>query len=407
MEFPRVERTARGPRCLRHEPRYVRSIARTCQAERRQGFDARLIPGDYSTPMNRASSAFLKRLLDSPGPSGFEAAPARVWRKEAEGIADEVRTDVSGNVIAVLNPAGAPRIMFAGHIDEIGLMIVHVDDEGYLFFSGIGGWDAQVLVGQRVAILGRDGPVHGVIGKKAVHLMKSEERDKASKMSDLWIDIGAKNKKDALERVRVGDPAVVSAATLELPNGRLISRSIDNRIGAFVVLEALRHLAKGKSRPKAAVFAVGTTREEIGWTGGGARTSAHGIDPSVAVVVDVIHATDHPSVDKKEHGDVKVGGGPVLSRGSTINPRVFDLLVETADKEKIPYTLSAAPRNTGTDADAIYSALKGIATGLVSVPNRYMHSPNELVDAADLDRAARLLAAFARRVTTRTDFTPS
>lgn len=354
--------------------------------------------------MHKTSLEFLKRLLDSPGPSGFETAPARVWREEAEDVADEVRTDVSGNVIATLNPGGSPRLMFAGHIDEIGLMIIHVDDEGYLYFAGIGGWDAQVLVGQRVHILGRDGPVFGAIGKKAVHLIRSDERDKASKMTDLWIDIGAKDKKDALTRVRVGDSAVLSAETLELPGGRLISRSIDNRIGAFVVLEALRSLKRAK--PKAAVFAVATTREEIGWTGGGARTSAQTIDPLAAVVVDVTHATDHPSVEKKEHGDVQVGGGPVLSRGSSINPRVFELLVETAESEKIPYVLYAAPRDTGTDADAIYSTLRGVATGLVSVPNRYMHSPNELVDTADLAHAAKLLAAFTTRVTPKTDFTP-
>lgn len=354
--------------------------------------------------MRPASLAFLKRLLDSPGPSGFEIAPARLWRAEAETFADDVTADVSGNSVAALHPAGNPRVMLAGHIDEIGLMIVHVDDEGFLYFSTIGGWDAQVLVGQRVLISAKRGLVDGVIGKRAIHLLRTEEREKASKVSDLWIDIGAKNRADALKRIRIGDPAVLACSTIELPNGRIVSRSIDNRIGAFIVLETLRLLSR--RRPKAAVFAVATAQEEIAWTGGGARTSATGLDPSVAVVVDVTHATDHPSVEKKEAGDVKLGGGPVLFRGSAVNPVVFELLVEAAEAEKIPYALAAAPRDTGTDADAIYTSLRGIATGLVSVPNRYMHSPNEMVAVDDLERAARLLEAFTRRLGQDSDFTP-
>jgi endoglucanase len=354
--------------------------------------------------MRPASKTFLHRLLDTPGPSGFESGPARVWRTEAASIGDEVLADRSGNSLAQLGDGTEPRIMLAGHIDEIGLMIVHIDDDGYLYFSTIGGWDPQVLVGQRVQIIGRAGVVDGVIGKRAIHLIKADERDRVSKVTDLWIDIGAKKKRDAQRRVRVGDPAVLATAALELPGGRLVSRSVDNRIGAFVVLEALRLL--GRRRPKASVYAVATTQEEIAWTGGGAKTSAATIDPAVALVVDVTHATDHPHVDKKIHGDVKIGGGPVLSRGSAVNPVVFDLLVEVAEKSKIPYQLQAAPGDTGTDADAIHMVQRGIPTGLVSVPNRYMHSPNEMVDLSDLERAARLLAAFTRRVTAKTDFTP-
>jgi len=354
--------------------------------------------------MRSTSLTFLQRLLDAPGPSGFETAPAKIWRDEAATFADDVSVDVSGNSTAVLHAGGAPRVMFAGHIDEIGLMISHVDDEGFLAFQGIGGWDPQVLVGQRVVIAARGGSVPGVIGRKPIHLLKTEDKEKAIKITDLWIDIGATNQKDALKRVRVGDPAVVAAAALPLPNQRLASRSIDNRIGAFVVLEALRLLRR--PRPKAAVHAVATAQEEIGWFGGGARTSATGLEPAVAIVVDVTHATDHPNADKKEVGDVRLGAGPVLSRGSSVNPVVFELLAETAEREKIPYQLQAAPRDTGTDADAIATAHRGVATGLVSVPNRYMHSPNEMVDLGDLDRAAALLAAFARRVTSRSDFTP-
>jgi len=356
--------------------------------------------------MAENSVAFLKHLLDTPGPSGFETAPARAWREEVKKFADEVTTDVHGNSVGAINPKGKPRLMLAGHIDEIGLQVTHIDDDGYLFFAGIGGWDPQVLVGQRVVLSGKKSPVQGVIGKQAVHLMKREDMDKVSKITDLWIDIGAANKAEALERVRVGDAGVLDAHVQEFPNGRIVSRSIDNRIGAYVVSEALRLVAA--NRPKhAAVFAVATTREEIAWQGGGARTSAVGIDPQVALVVDVTHATDFPGAEKKRVGDHKLGTGPVLSRGSAVNHAVFDLLVECAEAEKIPYTIQAAPHDTGTDADAIYNALKGIPTGLVSVPNRYMHSPNEMVALEDLHRAARLCAAFARRLTPDTSFVPS
>jgi len=355
--------------------------------------------------MTTPSHDFLKRLLDSPGPSGFETAPARVWREEVRTFAEVLRADVHGNSVGVVNAAGSPRLMFAGHIDEIGLQITHIDDDGFCYFAGIGGWDSQVLVGQRVVIVGPAGPVRGVIGKKPPHLMKKEEFDKVTQITDLWIDIGATKRDDALARVHVGDPAVLDAASLDLPGGRLVSRSIDNRIGAYVVAEALRLLAK--DRPAhAAVFAVATTREEIGWTGGGARTSAVGIDPQVALVVDVTHSTDWPGADKKQGGDLKLGTGPVFSRGSAVSSVVFDLLVRCAEEERIPYTVQAAPRDTGTDADAIHNASRGIPTGLVSVPNRYMHSPNEMVAMEDVERVARLLAVFARRLTPDTHFIP-
>ncbi|HEX2451111.1 MAG TPA: M42 family metallopeptidase [Gemmatimonadales bacterium] len=355
--------------------------------------------------MNDRSLTFLKSLLDTPGPSGFESAPARVWRAEAETFADLVQADVGGNSLATINPSGAPRVMFAGHIDEIGLMVVHIDDEGYVHFDPIGGWDNQVFVGQRVTLLGRAGPVPGVIGKRAIHLMEKDDREKVSKPEDLWIDIGAANRADAETRLRVGDAGVLAASVQELPNGRIVSRSLDNRIGAFVVLEALRLLAP--DRPTAQVTAVATTQEEIAYTtGGGARTSAVSLDAQAAVVVDVTHATDYPGIEKKRHGDIRIGGGVVLARGSAVNPAVFDLLASAAEREGIPFTIQAAPKYTGTDADAIYTTHRGIATGLVSVPNRYMHSPNEMVALEDLERAARLLAAFARAVTSETDFVP-
>lgn len=348
---------------------------------------------------------FLKRLLDTPGPSGFEAAAARVWREEAERFADAVDVDVSGNSYATLGAGGAPRVMLAGHVDEIGLMITHIDEDGFLYIDGIGGWDPQVLVGQRVRILTREGEVMGVIGKKPIHLIKPDEREKASKLQDLWIDIGESGRDAVRGRgVRVGDPAVIDARLVELGGDLIASRSIDNRIGAFVVLEALRLLSE--DRPRAEVTAVATAQEEIGYHGGGARTAAYRLEPDVALVVDVTFATDSPGIEKKEHGEHKVGGGPVLTRGSASHPLVFEKLAEVAERENIPYTITASPRFTSTDADAIYLTRSGVATGLISVPNRYMHSPNEVVSLSDLGRAARLIAAFVRELGPETSFLP-
>jgi endoglucanase len=351
------------------------------------------------------SSEFLERLLNTAGPSGFEAGPARVWREEAEGFSQEVWTDVTGNSIASVNPQGNPRVMMAGHIDEIGLQVTHVNEEGFLFFDEIGGWDSQVLVGQRVEVLGRAGSVRGVVGKKPIHLLKKEDRDKGTKTRDLWVDLGASKAEEVAELgVRVGDPMVLDAGMIRLAGDRIASRAVDNRIGAYVVLEALRLLAEDP--PRAAAFAVATVQEEIGYAGGGARSSAFALEPDVALVVDVTFSTDVPDIEKKELGDHRIGGGPVLSRGSANHPVVFERLVEAAEAEGIPHTFQAAPRSTRTDADGIHLVRFGVPTGLVSVPNRYMHSPNEVVSLGDLDRAARLLAAFVRRLEPDTDFRP-
>lgn len=355
--------------------------------------------------MEAGSFDFLKRLLDSPGPSGREARAASVWRAEAERFADRVDADVTGNSIAWVNEGGAPRVMLAGHIDEIGVMITHIDDDGFLYFEGVGGWDPQVLVAQRIRLLTKKGDLVGVIGKKPIHLIKGDEKEKASKITDLWIDIGAKNREAAAERgVRVGDAGVIDASLVELGNGIIASRSIDNRIGAYVVLEALRLLSE--DRPAASVAAVATAQEEIGYFGGGARASAFRIDPQVAIVVDVTFATDAPGVEKKELGDHKLGGGPVIARGAAAHPVVFERLVETAEAEGIDHTITALPKYTSTDADAIYLSRSGVATGLISVPNRYMHSPNEMVAVDDLTQTAKLIAAFVRTLAKDTDFVP-
>ena len=352
--------------------------------------------------LSESSIAFLKRLLDTPAPSGFEGPAAKVWRDEASKFAHKVTTDVAGNTMAEINPGGSPTIMLDGHIDEIGLIVQYIDDEGYVYPSPIGGWDPQVLVGQRIRFQGRGGDVVGVVGKKPIHLMKATDREQASKMTDLWVDIGAANKAEAEERLSVGDPGVIDSKTMDFPNHRIVSRSIDDRIGAFVVLEALRRYAE---KPGAArVVAAATTQEEIAWHGGGALVCTNCINPQMAIVVDVTFATDHPNIEKKELGDHRIGGGPVLSRGAIISPVVFALLRDVADRRNISYSVHAAGRDTSTNADAIHIAREGVATGLVSIPNRYMHSPNELVSLEDVDHTATLLAEACREVNDKTDF---
>lgn len=353
--------------------------------------------------MPEQNLAFLKQLLSTPGPSGDEMAAAKIWRDEARTFADTVSADVRGNSYARLEGTG-PRVLLAGHIDEIGLMISHIDEQGYLFFAPVGGWDAQVLVGQRVRLLGRHGPVIGVIGKKPIHLIESNERSQASKIEQMWIDIGVKNRDEVLAQgLQVGCTGVIDVPLYEFPHGRIVSRSLDNRIGAFTVLEALRLLAQ--SRPTATVVAVATTQEETSLTG--ATTATFAFDPHIAIVVDVTFATDHPDSDRRQYGDVKLGGGPVLSRGAANSPLVYERLLTIAAQEQIPYSLQISPRRTGTDADVIHKGRGGVATGVISIPNRYMHSPNEMVDLADVTYAARLIAAFVHSVHSEDEFVPS
>jgi len=353
--------------------------------------------------LSPSSLAFLKRLLDTPAPSGFESPAAHVWREEASTFADKVTTDVAGNSMAEINPDGSPTIMLDGHIDEIGLIVQYIDDDGFIYPSPIGGWDPQVLIGQRIRFLGRSGDVVGVIGKKPIHLMKASDREQASKITELWVDIGASSRAEAEGRLSVGDPGVIDSKTIDFPNNRIVSRSIDDRIGAFVVLEALRRYAQNPG--SARVVAAATTQEEIAWHGGGALVCTNCINPQMAIVIDVTFATDHPSIEKKEIGDHRIGGGPVLSRGAVISPIVFEMLRNAAERQGIKFSVHAAGRDTSTNADAIHIAREGVATGLVSIPNRYMHSPNELVSLEDVDRTSTLLAEVCRGVSNKTDFT--
>ena len=343
--------------------------------------------------MRDETKAFLRRLLETASPSGFEMDAARVWREEAATFADEVISDPMGNSYVRLRGDG-PVVMIEGHIDEIGVMVTHIDDDGFLWFRPIGGWDDQVLVGQRIRVLGEHGPVVGVIGKKPRHQLSEEDMNKVSKIPSLWIDIGARDADDARSQVAIGDPGVIEQPLLELGDDLIACRGLDNRVGAFVALEALRYLSQGE-RPKADVWAVATSQEEI--TFGGAHTSAFRLDPAVAIAIDVAHATDHPDADVRGNGLCKLGGGPALARGSAIHPGVHRMLVDAARAEGIPYVVEASPRSTGTDADVIAYERAGIACGLVSVPNRYMHSPSETVSYSDLDNCSRVIAAFTRR----------
>ncbi len=348
--------------------------------------------------------AFLERLLEEPGPSGFESRPARVWRSEAAAFADQVWADVHGNSFAALGSDHRPRVMLAGHVDEIGLQVTHVDEDGFLYVDGIGGWDPQVLVGQRVRVLGKDGDVLGVVGKKPIHLLKPEDRKKVTEIRDVWVDLGASSAEEVGDLgVRVGDALVLAPDFLRLAGDRVASRAIDNRVGAYVVLEALRLLSED-SAPHAGAVAVATVQEEIGYSGGGARSSAFALDPDVALVVDVTFSTDVPDANKKELGEHEIGGGPVLSRGSSMHPLVFERLAEVAEAAEIPYSVQAAPRASRTDADGIFLVRSGVPTGLISIPNRYMHSPNEVVSIEDLIRAAQLLAAFVRSLEAESSF---
>jgi putative aminopeptidase FrvX len=347
----------------------------------------------------------LRDLLLARGPSGYETAPARVWRDAASEFA-EVSTDVVGTPRALVAPKhgyenGPRRLLVMGHIDEIGLIVTHIDDDGYLWFREVGGWDAQILVGQRVVLDTSDGPVAGVVGKKPIHLLRDEERKKVAQIRDLHIDIGARDGEQARGLVRVGDVAVIDAQPIELPNGRLTARALDNRLGSFVALEAARLIAEAGGA-QWEVAAVAAAQEET--TFGGSRTSAFALEPNAAIVVDVTHATDAPGIDVKEAGKHELGSGPVITRGSTLNNAVFELLVKAGEAEKIPFTVEASGRATGTDADAVHLSRGGVPTGLVSIPIRYMHSPVELVQLDDVHASARLIAAAALRLTSDSSF---
>jgi putative aminopeptidase FrvX len=352
--------------------------------------------------MDSESKNFLKQLVETPSPSGYEHDVQKLVRERIRPWCDAIRTDVMGNVFGIRNREGTPRIMLAGHCDQIGFIVQYITDEGFLHLEPIGGVDPVVATAQRVSIMTRNGLVPGVIGRKAIHLMDEEDRKKVPKIHDLYIDIGATSKEDAHKLVSIGDAGIFLQPYIELANERAISMAFDNKMGTWIVTETMRLLHGHEFN--ACVIGVSTVQEEIGLRG--ATASAFSSEAEVGIALDVAHGTDTPEIEKKKAGDFHVGRGPMIFRGANINPRVFELLVVAAEGEKIPYQIASAARGTGTDANAMQLSRGGMATGLLSVPLRYMHTPNELLSLRDLADTARLLAAFCANLAQDQDFTP-
>jgi endoglucanase len=352
--------------------------------------------------LEESSKEFLRALLAAPGVSGYEQSVQKIVRAFAEPFADDVRTDVHGNVLATVNPGREPRLLLDGHCDQLGMIVSHVDDAGFLYFQTVGSWDPQQLVGQRVTIWAHDDPIHGVISRKAIHLLNEEEKKAVVQIKDMWIDIGATDRKDAQSVVAIGDPVTVQLGIQELRNGLANAPAMDNRTGVWVVFEALRRAAERGI--DCTLCAASTVQEEIGLRG--AQTAAYGFDPHVAIAVDVTHATDCPTVDKRERGTIDLGKGPVVVRGPNINPHVGERLRTLAEQAGIPHQVAALGRAAPNDSSVLQITRAGVATGLVQIPNRYMHSPVETVALDDLDQTARLLADFACALGPEDSFIP-
>jgi endoglucanase len=352
--------------------------------------------------MDAAPLDFLRRLIETPSPSGYEGRIQEVVRQYVSDFADETSIDLHGNLIAARNPQAPLRVMLAGHCDQIGLIVQYIDAEGFLYLQPIGGWDPQVLIGQELTVWTAGGAVDGVVARKPIHLLSEEERKQVPKLKDLWLDIGAKHKEEASAAVRIGDCVTFKLRLNPMRNQLATAPGMDDKTGLWVVIEALRRTQSNAL--SCALFAVSTVQEEIGLRG--AKTSAFSIDPQVGIAVDVTHATDCPTIEKKQEGDVALGKGPVIYRGPNMNPVVVERLIDTAQAGSIDYQLAASGRATGTDANSMQINRGGMATGLVSIPNRYMHSPVEMVSLDDLDRAADLLANFALRLGGSEDFAP-
>ncbi len=345
---------------------------------------------DYHAPV------FLTDLLRAKSPSGAEAQAQAVYDEHVKPHADDYDNDALGNRLATLNTKGGPTVMFSGHMDELGLIITYVNKDGFIYFDTIGGHDRIMIPGRRIIIQTARGAVKGVTGKRAIHLMDEGDRKKVPEIHEIWIDIGAKTKAEALKRVAIGDVATYDHE-FELIHGSIgTARAFDNKVGAYVVGETLIRLAKAKAKVNAKVVSVATTQEEIGVRG--ATTSAFAVNPHVALAVDVGHATDHPDCDNRKFGETKLGDGPIICRGPNINPKVFERLIACAKKARIPHQVDADPRPTGTDARAIQMARGGVACGLVSIPLRYMHTPSEVVDLEDVENCVKLFVEFAKSI---------
>ena len=342
--------------------------------------------------MKTKHERFLKQLLETPSPTGYEVPVADVVRERLSGTADEIRTDVMGSVHALLKGnADGPSLMLAAHMDEIGLMVTYISDDGYLSVAAIGGVDAAILPGLRVDVHTDAGTLRGVVGRKPIHLIKADERKNVTPIDQLVIDLGMPGKK-VKELVGIGDAITFGVGYERFGKHMAVSRAFDDKVGVWVAVRVLEKLAKA-GRAAGDFIATATVQEEIGTRG--ATTSAYGVNPDVAIAFDVTHATDYPGIDKTKHGDFVCGGGPVIARGPNINPLVYERLVAAAEKEGVPYQIEAEPSVTGTDARAIQVARGGIPCGLVSVPLRYMHTPTEVVCLKDLQATVDLLVRFA------------
>ncbi|MCR2035917.1 M42 family metallopeptidase [Adlercreutzia mucosicola] len=354
--------------------------------------------------MKKKHVKFLKQLLETPSPTGFEEPAAALVRERLGGVADEVSTDTMGSVSAVLEGTDreAPTLMLAAHMDEIGLMVTYISDDGFLSVAALGGVDAAILPGMRVDVHTESGVLRGIVGRKPIHLIEPDERKSVTPLSGLVIDLGLKPKR-VKKLVSVGDPITFGVGFERFGDGMAVSKCFDDKCGVWVACRVMEKLA-GAGRAAGDFIAVATTQEEIGTRG--AMTAAHAWNPDVALAFDVTHATDYPGIDKTKYGNIVCGAGPVIARGPNINPVVFERLVAAAKAEGIPYQLEAEPSVTGTDARAIQVTRSGIPTGLISVPLRYMHTPTEVVCLADLDATVRLITRFALDLTAEASFVP-
>ncbi len=344
--------------------------------------------------MDTTNLKFFHALLNAPSPSGYESPAQKVVAAYLKKYADKVETDIIGNVIALKKGSGKHKVMIIGHADEIGLIINHIDDRGYIYVKTLGGFDLNLLPGLRVNVHHSDQIVRGIIGKKPIHMMRGTDDPPKLKIEDMWIDIGAKSKDDALTKIALGDVITYNSQIEMLNDDLIVTKATDNKAGVYVAAAVMRELAQRTI--KANYYAVSSVGEET--TMRGARTSSFRIEPDIAIAVDVTFTSDIPDADKRIYGDVALGKGPVLTLGSAMHPKILSLIQDTANDLEIPYQVEIAPAGTGTDADAIHSQRTGSATAVLSIPNRYMHSPNEVIAISDLDNAVKLLAAFIQKL---------
>jgi len=347
--------------------------------------------------MNDVAKDFLFDLLNTPSPTGFETLGQRVWADFVRPHADRVENDAYGTAWSTIDGTDGgegPHLMLDAHVDEIGFMVRHITDEGFIYVNRIGGSDRAIARGLRVRILGDDGAVLGVVGNTAIHI-RDRDNEKIPKVHELFIDIGASSAEAVAERgIRVGHPMVFDVEARELTSRRITARAIDNRLGGFIIAQVMANLAD--DRPGCTVTAANSVQEEIG--GNGAQMIAHRLHPDLAVAFDVTHATDSPGISATEHGQVKMGEGPTVTHGTSNHPKVVERLMAVAEEQGISLQHEPSSRRTGTDTDYIFKTRSGIPSALVSVPLRYMHSTVEVVDLGDVEQCIDWLTAFARSI---------